>query len=122
MRTFVLRSVVLSALLGIGMLAPGVDITRAQGGDFGDSVLLAPKVGETSGGGRVRLPLLLRNNLEAAGVRVFNPRGRDLGDIPTVQQLLGVVLECIDPNAAQQDAIQSMSPGILAWPSASSIS
>lgn len=87
-------------------------ITRDASGDFGDAVLLGGKVRETAGNGRARLPLLLRANLENQGIRVFNPRGRDLGEIPSVQRLLGIVLECIDPNAAVQNAIQSMSPDI----------
>jgi DNA helicase-2/ATP-dependent DNA helicase PcrA len=36
------------------------------------------------------------------GVEVYNPRGQGLRDIPVVQQLLGLVLECVDPHGHQQ--------------------
>jgi DNA helicase-2/ATP-dependent DNA helicase PcrA len=100
-------------------------IQRAHGGDFGDAVLLARSVQEfaqASGGKppRERLPLLLRNNLESMyHVPVFNPRGRNLFDIPPVQLLLGLTLLCIDHNAAALHAIQRISPTtrnrMLAW-------
>jgi DNA helicase-2/ATP-dependent DNA helicase PcrA len=89
-------------------------IARAPGGDFGDAVLLAPKVRESAANNRMRLPHYLRTNLEGSGVRVFNPRGRDLGDLPPVRRLLGIVLECIDPNSTVQNSIQAMSPEIRA--------
>src|SRR5690606_35738222 len=53
-----------------------------------------------------RLPKLLRDQLAAHGVGVFNPRGRFLRDIPQVQQLLGLVLECIDPDGTVQDPLK----------------
>lgn len=89
-------------------------IQRAQGGDFGDAVLLGRSVNEfarPSGGKppRQRLPLLLRNNLESYHhVPVFNPRGRNLFDIEPVQLLLGLALLCIDPQAATLNSIQHM--------------
>jgi DNA helicase-2/ATP-dependent DNA helicase PcrA len=55
---------------------------------------------------RERLPRLLRRNLVARGISIFNPRGRALRDIPEVQQLMGLMLECIDPGAAIQGAIR----------------
>jgi DNA helicase-2/ATP-dependent DNA helicase PcrA len=77
----------------------GEAITAArQGGDLGDAVLLGPTVGEyTSDGSRERFPSLLRANLETRGLHCFNPRGRALRDIPEVQQLLGLVLLCVEP-------------------------
>ena len=76
-------------------------------GDFGDSVFLSHTVNEFTAE-RERLPLLLRQQLEARGVRVFNPRGRALRDIPAVQQLLGIILECIDPESEQQDQLNRL--------------
>jgi DNA helicase-2/ATP-dependent DNA helicase PcrA len=75
---------------------------HADGGDFGDCVFLARTVNELArafgaGAPRPRLPLLLRQNLAARGVSVFNPRGSSLRDITVVQQLLGLLLHCIDP-------------------------
>lgn len=89
-------------------------ITRsATGGDFGDAVLLSHTVNEVAryrnNPPRERLPLLLRRRLEgpARRVGVFNPRGRALRDIHEVQQLLGLMLECIDPpNAGFPDGVQ----------------
>lgn len=89
------------------------NIQRSLNGDFGDSVLLARSVRErsTSDPPRDRLPLLLRQRLEAPphNVRVFNPRGRSLGNIPPVQELLGLALECIDPNGTVLNSIPQTS-------------
>jgi DNA helicase-2/ATP-dependent DNA helicase PcrA len=94
-------------------------ITRGHGGAFGDSVLLAHSVRERTGGGRDRLPLFLRQSLQAQGVRVFNPRGRSLGDIEAVQRLLGLALECIDPQATVMNGIpnlpQASRARLVAW-------
>lgn len=81
-------------------------ITRKEdGGDFGDSVFLSHTVNEISSGRNERLPFLLRQRLERHGIDVFNPRGRSLRDIEVVQQLLGIILECIDPESEQQNQI-----------------
>ena len=85
-----------------------ISITRdANGGDFGDAVLLSHTVNEyaTQFGNnppRERLPRLLRTRLAARGTQVFNPRGRLLRDIPVIQCFLGTMLNCIDPNATIQ--------------------
>jgi DNA helicase-2/ATP-dependent DNA helicase PcrA len=39
-------------------------------------------------------------------VGIFNPRGQALRDITAVQQLLGLVLECIDPRARLQQMLR----------------
>lgn len=80
-------------------------IRNPQGGDVADAVLLAHTVREfgTRFGNnppRARLPLLLRQELAARGIGVFNPRGQALRDIAEVQRLLGLVLLCIDPPVA----------------------
>ncbi|MBS0190787.1 MAG: ATP-dependent helicase [Phycisphaerales bacterium] len=74
----------------------------ASGGDVGDSVLLSHSVEEfkeTRGQTppEARLPALLRVRLGPT-INVYNPRGRSLRDVPEVQQLLGLMLECIDPD------------------------
>ncbi len=93
-------------------------IARGHGGNYGDSVLLAHRVRERASG-RDRLPLYLRQRLQAQGVRVFNPRGRSLGDISDVQRLLGLALECIDPNGAVMGTIPNLPQvsraRLLAW-------
>lgn len=81
-------------------------IQRGLGGDFGDAVLLAWKVGEENYNGAPRLPLLIRQRLKADyGVEVYNPRGRILASIPEVAQCLGLMLECIDPGGRIQNSI-----------------
>jgi DNA helicase-2/ATP-dependent DNA helicase PcrA len=82
-------------------------IRDPSGGDFGDAVLLSHTVNEFAaqfGNNpvRERLPRLLRTQLAARGIGVFNPRGRLLRDIPVVQQFLGTILNCIDGNGALQ--------------------
>ena len=76
-----------------------------DGGDFGDSVLLSHTVNEFTTSGRERLPFLLRRRLEQNEINVFNPRGRSLREIGVIQQLLGIILECIDPESRQQDQL-----------------
>ncbi|MDX2198601.1 MAG: DEAD/DEAH box helicase [Phycisphaerae bacterium] len=84
----------------------------ANGGDFGDAVLLSHTVNEFASqfgnkSPRERLPRLLRTRLGRLQppVEVFNPRGRLLRDVPVVQQLLGTILDCIDPNAAMEGTL-----------------
>jgi DNA helicase-2/ATP-dependent DNA helicase PcrA len=87
-------------------------ISTPQGGDFGDSVMLSHSVRERTSDPvrpRDRLPLLLRQSLQGRGVRTFNPRGQSLSDILAVQQLLGLGLECIDPNGTILNAIPANS-------------
>ena len=67
-------------------------------GDIGDAVLLGSTVAEFSGSGRERFPSRLRARLEARGLGCFNPRGRALHDVFEVQQLLGLVLMCLEPG------------------------
>lgn len=78
-----------------------------QYGDCGDAVMLAHTVNEFASAfgdtaPRARLPHVLRHRLQNHGIGVFNPRGRALRDIPEVQSLVGVMLECIDPNGTLQ--------------------
>ncbi|MGK9235786.1 UvrD-helicase domain-containing protein [Inquilinus limosus] len=91
----------------------GEDILpAAQGGDLGDAVLLAPTVSEYTNSGRERLPSLLRAELQNRGLSCFNPRGRALRDIPEVQQLLGLVLTCLEPAspALSIDGVAGQAP------------
>lgn len=102
---------------------PVVNVARNQsGGDFGDAVFLSHTVNEHasrwgSTPPRERLPLLLRNALRARGIQVFNPRGRTLRDIPVVQILLGLILECIDPvDAGHPEGVYLTELGFPASP------
>ena len=88
---------------GYGVEGYGV-VRGAEGGAVGDVVLLGKSVNEFSQSfmgqpPRPRFTHFFRNELEAAGFRVFNPRGQRLRDIPAVSQLLGLVMEAIDPSA-----------------------
>lgn len=88
-----------------------------NGGNFGDAVLLSHSVNEFKGAWgqgqpEPRLPLLLRRELEARGVRVFNPRGQALADQVPVQILLGLLLECIDRSSlVEPDG--KLTPGVM---------
>lgn len=80
-----------------------------DGGNFGDSVFLSHSVNEFTKyhrNPRRRLPFLVRKRLEQRGINVFNPRGRSLRDITVVQRLLGIILECIDPESRQQNQLR----------------
>jgi DNA helicase-2/ATP-dependent DNA helicase PcrA len=101
---------------------PGTDTVRetirraTNGGDLGDAVFVGSTVAEF---GRAyfgqppkpRMPLFLRNELAARGLACFNPRGRALKDVPEVQQLLGLVLECLEPGATGLSRGQPMPLG-----------
>ena len=54
---------------------------------------------------KARLPWLLRQELSAKGIPVFNPRGRALKDIPEVRILLGLISLCIDPTCSLLDGL-----------------
>jgi DNA helicase-2/ATP-dependent DNA helicase PcrA len=94
-------------------------IARGNHGDYGDSVLLSHSVRERTAGGRERLPLFLRQTLQNQAVRVFNPRGRNLGDMDDVQRLIGLALHCIDDNGAAMAAIPNLPNAVrtrlLSW-------
>lgn len=80
-------------------------VRHPQGGDVGDAVLLGHTVNEFAARfynnpPRTRLPRFLRQELQSRGIGVFNPRGQALRDIPEVQKVLGLLLECVDPPTA----------------------
>ncbi|CAG9261475.1 DNA helicase [Paraburkholderia unamae] len=101
-----LAELVHTVFRGNGYSIPGSDvIIRAAdgGGDFADAVLMGHSVNEFARPfmgkpGKARLPWMLRQELLARGVNVFNPRGRALKDIPQIRQILGLVCLCIDPD------------------------
>ena len=87
------------------IIVPGLPPLKAHpdGGDFGDAIFLAHSVNEFKASfmgqeAKPRLPHFLREQLQRqGGVRVFNPRGQALKNISDVQQLVGAMLECLDP-------------------------
>ncbi len=72
----------------------------SQRGSPADIALLCSSPREFSSGENPRLPRLLREELRQLSppIQVFNPRGQNLGLIPEIQILCGLILECIDPN------------------------
>lgn len=82
------------------------------GGAIGDCALLCSSPREYSAGGNQRLPLLIRNELAGLQnpIEVFNPRGQEFSEIMEVEQLCGLMLECIDPSARVQNSVPNF-PG-----------
>jgi DNA helicase-2/ATP-dependent DNA helicase PcrA len=78
-------------------------------GGIGDIAVLCSSPAEVSGQ-RERLALLLRRELERLPrkIAVFNPRGRRLNEVPSVQILCGLMLECIDPGGKIQRRTQKL--------------
>ena len=87
----------------------GQQIRLSEHGALGDAVFLAHSVEEVHyyrGNETVRLPGLLRAEIEDRGLQVFNPRGQALRSIPDVQIFLGLMLLAIDPDDAVIDAVR----------------
>ncbi len=79
----------------------------SDAGDFGDAVLISHTVNEfrrpfKDQAIKPRFPWLLRGELRSRGVECFNPRGRALKDVREVEELLGLVLECLDPSSPNE--------------------
>jgi DNA helicase-2/ATP-dependent DNA helicase PcrA len=88
----------MEALLGDGWEVPGGKISVTQPGDI---AILAPTTGEvTEGFGNItrRIFAELADECESAEISWFNPRGKRLAEVPSIQQLLGLALECLDPR------------------------
>lgn len=90
-----------------------------DGGDLGDCALLCSSPAEYNSSGRPRLPILLRNELAARDIEVFNPRGQDLTEIVLVARFGGLLLECLDPGGfveAQTSGVsQDMTDVFQVW-------
>ena len=79
-------------------------------GNLGDFVFLAHSIDEIAYNrfnriAETRFPGYLRTAMSSHGLRVFNPRGRSLRTIEDVQQLLGILLLCIDPNGDRTNQV-----------------
>jgi len=79
-------------------------------GSPADIALLLSSPRELNSQGEPRLPLLLRHELShlTPSIQIFNPRGQSLEEVNPVRILCGFVLECMDPNATVQNAIQRL--------------
>lgn len=86
------------------------EITLSDDGDLGDLVLLSHSVEEVTynsfnGNPDVRFAGHLRDALANRGLPIFNPRGRSLRIIESVQRLLGLLLLCLDPDDQLVDQV-----------------
>ena len=93
---------------GILIGSTGQEIRLSDNGDLGDLVFLAHSVKEITysrfnGNIQSQFPGLLRDELESRGLQVFNPRGQLLRTIPSVEILLGLVLQSIDFDDSEID-------------------
>lgn len=105
-----LSQLIHAVFAGSGAQIPGVGlIQRALQGSVGDCALLCHSPAEVRGD-RLRLPHLLREHLGklAPPIQVFNPRGEHLASVLNVQLLCGLILECVDRDAAFQNGILNL--------------
>lgn len=70
-------------------------------GSASDIALLSYSPKEIKNGNKLFI-YNLRKRLEKFNIDVFNPKGRDLQEIPEVSIFCGLMLECIDPEAKIQ--------------------
>lgn len=87
-----------------------VELELSELGDLGDFVLLAHSIAEETYnrfGAReeTKFPGHFRNALEQRGMHIFNPRGRSLRTITSIQILMGLLLECLDPDGLRTRAV-----------------
>ena len=95
---------------GSGYRLPSGDLIRvdkSKGGDVGDLALLCSSPQEYNAGGNRRLPVALKEELEAhsPAIPVFNPRGQDFANITEVRRLGGLLLCCLDRNGDAEDIV-----------------
>lgn len=87
------------------------ELSLADEGDLGDFVFLAHSIEEVKYNrfnrtAETRFAGYLRRAMSLRGLQIFNPRGRALRSIEDVQQLLGLLLLCIDPDSERTDQVQ----------------
>lgn len=87
-----------------------IELTLPCEGDLGDCVLLAHSIEEIQYNGFNDTSVQkfagnFRTSMLNRGLQIFNPRGQSLRTIPSVQQLLGLLLLCIDPDSSLSDQV-----------------
>jgi DNA helicase-2/ATP-dependent DNA helicase PcrA len=92
----------------VGGLLENFELTLPEAGDFGDCVLLAHTVEEAkynrfNSTAEQRFAGHFRDAMSQRGLHIFNPRGRSLRTIESVQRLLGLLLLCLDPDEARSN-------------------
>lgn len=102
----------IEAVRGSGYTLPngsGTIQLNPAGGSLSDIALLCSTPQEwNSTGQKKRLPLLLREELAAHNLGVFNPRGRPLRDVEDLQRLCGLLLLCLDGQSNVQNALTTL--------------
>lgn len=88
----------MAALLGDGWTVPGGKISVTQPGDIAVLGHTTGEVTESFGNITRRVFAELADDCAEAEIPWFNPRGTRLGEVPSIQQLLGLALECLDPK------------------------
>lgn len=88
---------------GNGYQIPGSRLRirrNPNSGSSADVIFLSYSPREEDGNGNPLLPQTLRTRLGnlRRPIAVYNPRGRALHSVPEVAQLMGTILECVDPR------------------------
>ncbi len=101
---------------GTGFRLPDGTVIRTnqEDGNLGDCALLCSSPRELNSRGKLRLPLLLRQDLSALDIEVFTPQGQDLTSISIVAQFGNLLLECLDPGGVIADQTSGLSRSIQA--------
>lgn len=76
-------------------------------GNASDAVLLCSSSANTqNSSGIPRLPACVREafSLGGSNIKVFNPRGSELYAVGAVEEICGILLECIDPGSVVQNS------------------
>ena len=84
--------------------------TDSQKGSPADLCLLCSSPQENKSNNELRLPGLIRLHLGDIDppIEVFNPRGQKVEQIPIIEILCGLILECIDPDEHIQNSIRTI--------------
>lgn len=103
-----LASLVTERSVSLG--SSGLNVSLPEAGDLGDMVLLGHSVSEESydrynSGTIPRFPGVLRQSMDDRGMSIFNPRGRPLRTIDSVQLLLGLLLHAVDKDGQILDSM-----------------
>jgi len=89
---------------------PVPELALSEDSDLGDFVILAHSIEEAKYNGfnnsaEDKFAGHFRVAMGRHGLQIFNPRGRALRTITSVQQLLGLLLLCLDPDEMRTEAV-----------------
>ncbi len=85
-------------------------IDLPSGGNLGDIAFLSHSVRERqynwhNRSSEPRFPLKFRESMECRNLKIFNPRGQSLRDVPDVQRILGLLALIADPDGSTVEGI-----------------